>query len=386
MGKQYISTATALDAHDLDIVGLAIAAKYTITVSSDGNACFWDNKLGEAIDPNTSVITHFISSSGVHGIAVYENMLTDPRVKVVLMAFTCFDGSLVVKYFVNDDIATLKDAHIDDSYKQRYWAPAFYKHPSSKNDYFICTKTKGSTDVFDLVFAQGKFEGDLMVTFQKYGVLELNNTADFPYSVATSASENEMAAIGYSNGDVSLYNLSTLKPVYTFDSTDLQFARTGTNSTPRALAFSPSGELLAVARDNQSSGSISLYDVTYGENVGVLTSPSHSTKSTVGGFAHDGFIMGLSFNETGKFLASCGFDMCVRVWDIETRQREATLNLSTTDFETVSEVQDSDKSIASGVSFIKQGIRSGYGADTNDGLCVISFDRGVRWFREAGGI
>lgn len=386
MGKQYISTATALDAHELDIVGLAIVAKYTITVSSDGNACFWDNRLSEATDPNTSVVKYFISNSGVHSIAVYENMLTEPRIKAVLMAFTCFDGSLIVKYFVNDDITTLKDVHVDGLSKERYWAPAFYKHPLSKNNYFICTKTKGSTDVFELRFTQGKSESDLMVAFEKYGELELNNTADFPYSVAASTSENEMAAIGYSNGDVSLYNLSTLKPVYTFDSTDLEFARTGSNSTPRALAFSPSGEILAVARDNQSSGSISLYDVTYGENVGVLTCPSHSTKTTVGGFAHDGFIMGLSFNETGKFLASCGFDMCVRVWDIDTRQREATLNLSITDFETASEVQDSDKSIASGVSFIKQGIRSGYGADTNDGLCVISFDRGVRWFREAGGI
>lgn len=385
MGKQYISTALALNAHDLDIVGLAIVSKYTITVSSDGHAKFWDNKLDEGLDPKASVVSAFVSKSGVHGVAAYENTLSDSHIKVVLLAFTCFDGSLVLKYFTKDDISTLADVACPSNATIRYWAPAFYKDPSSKLDLFLCTKTKGATDVFEVKF-ESEANDSLRIAFEKYGEFGSSNTAHFPYSIAVSDSENGVAAVGYSDGDVTLYSLATLKTMHTFNSTDLRFSKAGTDSMPRALAFSPRGDVLAVARDNQSSGSITLYDVTYGENVGTLTTPSHSNSTTVGGFAHDGFIMGLSFDEEGRFLASCGFDMCVRVWDMSSREREATIMLSPTDFELDAAVQESDKSIASGVAFIRKNVRAGAGAATNEGLCVISFDRGIRWFREAGGI
>lgn len=167
--------------------------------------------------------------------------------------------------------------------------------------------------------------------------------------------------MGYINGDVLLYDFQNLKVVYTFRSTDLVVSRNpkfnSSSSIPRVIAFSPGGTLLAVARDNQAAGSITLYDVQYGENVGTLATPSHSAKSVVGGFAHQGWILGLDFDEEGKNLVSCGFDKCVRVWNLETSEREATINISITDLDDDTNDDQQDESVASGVKFIGKGVR-----------------------------
>ena len=70
---------------------------------------------------------------------------------------------------------------------------------------------------------------------------------------------------------------------------------------------------------------------------------------------------------------------------METRERVATINVSLSDFGDV-EGSEMDNSVVSGVKFIRKGVRGGIGGDTNEGLCAISFDRGIRWYREAGGI
>ena len=383
MGKQYISTVSASQAHKLDVIGLTVVNKFSITVSSDGYANFWDNKQDEVHDPNQFVHREFINKIGVHHVASYENVLPASNTKVVVLAFACFDGSIVIKYFVNDDISTLKQFETTE-FKTQFWAPVFYKDPESKNDYFISTKASGTTFVYDFVATPSI--DDVTLEFNKVGELNANTTS-FPNSIAMCPTEDKKVAIGYSNGDVLLYDLLHFTPVYTFHSTDLQVSAkvSSSASIPRVMAFSPGGSILAVARDNQSSGSITLYDVKFGENIGSLTTPSHSSVASVGGFAHNGWIMGLSFDEEGKNLASCGFDKCIRVWNLESREREATINISPTDLENP-ETDEFDKSVASGVSFIKKGVRGGSGGDTNEGLCVISFDRGVRWYREAGGI
>lgn len=100
-----------------------------------------------------------------------------------------------------------------------------------------------------------------------------------------------------------------------------------------------------------------MYDVQYGENVGTLATPSHSAKSVVGGFAHQGWILGLDFDEEGKNLVSCGFDKCVRVWNLETSEREATINISITDLDDDTNDDQQDESVASGVKFIGKGVR-----------------------------
>lgn len=59
----------------------------------------------------------------------------------------------------------------------------------------------------------------------------------------------------------------------------------------------------------------------------------------------------------GKNLVSCGFDKCVRVWNLETSEREATINISITDLDDASNDDLQDESVASGVKFIGKGVR-----------------------------
>ncbi|KAK6457772.1 WD40-repeat-containing domain protein [Scheffersomyces xylosifermentans] len=384
MGKQYIATGNAPQAHKSDILGVEITARYTITASSDGYANYWDNQLRENQSPNDTVNRQFINKTGIHHISSYENILPDSTVKVVLVALVCFDGSITFQYFINDDISTIKvvEGH---PFKSHCWAPGFHKDPESKQDYFLITQATGATLVNHLnIVAKDE---DVTISFEKVGEMTPKKSV-FPNSLAVSPATDKKVAIGYVNGDVYLYDLILFKALYTFQSTELQLTnKPGKSSAiPRVLKFSPGGKLLAVARDSQSSGALTLYDVQYGENVGNLAMPSHSTSTSIGGFAHNGWIMGLSFDSTGETLASCGFDRCVRIWNVETREREATIGLSITDLEDTEHDEMMDKSIASGLAFIKPGLRAGPGGDNNEGLCVVSFDRGVRWFREAGGV
>ncbi|GEQ70990.1 hypothetical protein JCM33374_g4671 [Metschnikowia sp. JCM 33374] len=344
MGKQYISTVSAAQAHKSDISAVAMTNKYTITVSSDGHASFWDNKQDEVHTPQDFVIQKLIDPIGIHHVAVFEDVPSGSTTR-------------------------------------------FYKDPLSTKHRFVATKTNGTTVVYELnliVAEDGAVSVDVST---ESGVLNASNIfTSFPNALSISPTEDALCAVGYTSGDVVVYSIKSHKQVFTFHSTDLQVKQgKGSTSVPRALAFSPGGSILVVARDNQSAGSITLYDVKYGENVGSLTTSTHSSKTTIGGFAHEGWIMGLSFNEDGSLLASCGFDKCVRVWNLESREREATIQVNVTDLEDTTH-DEVDSSICSGVSFIKKGVRGGPGGDSNEGLCVVSFDRGIRWYREAGGI
>lgn len=387
MGKQYILTVTASHAHELDILGVAMTDKYTISVSSDGYAAFWDNKKDEVHNPSDSVVKKFINELGIHHIAAYENIPPELTQKVVLLAFACFDGSIKFYYYTNEDLETFQELDTGSTFKSSFWTPGFYKDPKSKQDMFISTKANGLAAVYGLNIKD--VEGTIEITVSDLlGELHVTvNNAAFPNSLGVSKASDGLVAVGYTSGDVAVFTLHGLKALFTFHSTDLQVAENiGSSSVPRVLEFSPGGTLLAVARDNQSAGLITLYDVEYGENVGSLTTLSHSTKTTVGGFAHDGWIMGLDFNTDGLLLASCGFDKCIRVWNLETREREATLQVNVTDLENTEYDGDIDSSVCSGVAFIDRGVRAGAGGDSNEGLCVVSFDRGIRWYREAGGI
>ncbi|QFZ27521.1 putative antiviral protein [Clavispora lusitaniae] len=382
MGKQYISTVSAALAHKSDISAVEITNKYTISVSCDGDVAFWDNKKDDVHTPSEHVVYKHIDKIGIHHVAVYETVPAGSTTRVTVLAFACFDGAVRIFYYTNDDLDTFTQLDLSD-FTSLCWCPAFYKDPTSAQDFFVVTKADGSVAVHPLNVQES--DGAVTVEIRPLaGSLHASNTAtSFPNTLDVSSCDG-LCAVGYISGDVVVYNLTSQKALFTFHSTDLQHKGKGSTAIPRALAFSPGGTLLAVSRDNQSAGSITLYDVKYGENVGSLTGPSHSSKATVGGFAHGGWVTGLSFNGDGSLLASCGFDRCVRVWNIESREREATVQLSVSDLDF--EPEDSDDSVCSGVAFIKKGVRGGAGGDANEGLCVVSFDRGIRWYREAGGI
>ena len=384
MGKQYISTVLAAQAHKLDITGVAITNKYTITVSSDGYANFWDNKQVDVHDPNDHVVKQDIGSKGLHHVACLEKTLGGLGVKVVVVAFTGFDGLTKLFYYTGDDISTWTE--IDSlRFATLTWVPAFYNNPVGNRDSLLVSLANGQVSINDVEYEvtdDGKLTG---VKITDTGAFN-PNLGSFPISLAVLATEDPVFAVGYTNGDVLLCELAKKKIIYSLHSSDLKLQGDKLSSVPRVLEFSPGGMILAVGRDIELAGTISLYDVVYGENIGLLTVPSHSNNTGIGGFAHEGWILGLSFNGTGEFLASCGYDKVIRVWNVDTKEREATITVSITDLEDTEHDENTDVSVVSGVRFINKGIRGGAGGDANDGLVAISFDRGVRWYREAGGI
>lgn len=385
MGKQYISTVTASNAHKLDILAVAITKQYTITVSSDGFAAFWNNQVNETHVPEEHVVRHLISPLGIHHISIFEDVPPGLETRVLIMAFACFDGSVKFYSIFNLDISTFQPVETGNTFQTDCWCPGFYTDPTSTQHLFVVTKASGKTSVYNLDLAVESNSVDIAVTTHVGDLNASNVFSSFPGALAISS--EGMCAIGYTMGDVVVYNLKGLKQVFTFHSTDYQVKEgIGSTSVPRVIRFSPGGSILVVARDNQSAGSITLYDIKYGENIGTLTTLTHSAKTTIGGFAHESWIMDLSFNSDGSLLASAGFDKCVRVWSLELREREATLQISGSDLESVDGQDASDISVCSGVAFIDKGVRGGLGGDINEGLCVVSFDRGIRWFREAGGV
>lgn len=342
--KQYLATAAVLG-HALDVTDVRVTEKYTITVSSDGYAAFWDRRDLESVQKKE------ICTLGVHSVAIHEEIPANSLQRVTIAAFGCFDLAIRVYAYTEHNLETWREiAKIEKS-----WAPAFAKDDTV---YFLATCFNGSTALYSV---------DLLA--QELAIIGQLSGKSFPNAVCGSL---RRAAVGYHSGDVVVFDLKLQTPLFTFHSTDLQ--ATLATSVPRALAISPGNLLLAVARDNLSAGAVTLYDLQHGELVGALTTPLHLNKVSVGAFAHDGWVMGLDFNGDGTLLASAGYDKCVRVWGVAKMEREATILVLPSDLDDAAE---GDVSVCSGVRWVGQ---SGGG----EGLVVSSFDRGVRWYREAG--
>lgn len=76
-----------------------------------------------------------------------------------------------------------------------------------------------------------------------------------------------------------------------------------------ALDFSPNGELLATGGGEASrSGELKLWDVESGQLVRAIPEP------------HSDAVLGVAFSPDGKYLASCGADRLMRVFEVETGQ------------------------------------------------------------------
>lgn len=110
-----------------------------------------------------------------------------------------------------------------------------------------------------------------------------------------------------------------------------------TNSSPRCVAFSPTGDTLAtggVNRQDSSSGTITLWEA----GTGVI-------KRTLTG--HTALVRAMAFSPDGKTLVSGSYDHTVRLWDVQTGTLRKTLTGHTEDVHTVAFSPDG-KLVASG--------------------------------------
>ncbi|MBE8966762.1 pentapeptide repeat-containing protein [Nostocales cyanobacterium LEGE 12452] len=106
------------------------------------------------------------------------------------------------------------------------------------------------------------------------------------------SSDGQTVAVGDSNGNIYLWNISTAQLLDTFS---------GHKGWVWSVAFSPDGKTLA---SSSSDGSVRLWDIQSGRCLQVLTE-------------HKGCVWSVSFSADGQQLASCSDDKTVRVWNLQ---------------------------------------------------------------------
>lgn len=377
MAIKYITTATKGDAHQSDILGLATSKKFTITGSSDGFVKVWDNSSFER-----AMVTELkVDPLGVHHVTIFEDTLVGSGLKVLFIGCVGFSGQFYLLSYQEGELAKCEFSPNLITKPSSYWAPLFVKDEESGQDHYLCiTTVTGPTQVFNLNFE----EDQTIPTFTHKGELTSNDSS-FATCINSHIGSKKIVT-GHHNGSVYLFDLQRLVLVFNFETYGLKQGKGNSINIVRSLAFSPNGENLAIARDSGPYGTVSIHDVKYGEFLGSLTVATHSSNVGVGSYAHKKWCMSVDFNADGSLIATGGFDNKVRIWDIESRQCEATLTLNTTDIadEELENSTSLDQSSCVALKFIAPGVISEDGK--NDSLVVVGLDRAIRWFREAGGV
>lgn len=414
MSKVYIPTTNIGKAHDADIYSVCITTPYTITCSGDGSIKLWSNnptttKINEdgtiastKIEPD---LVKFVDKSGLHHVDAFYSVENNEIGSLLIIATISFSGNIYFYKLNNalnelEIIDTLFDDHASLS-KKSYWKGKFIKSDDLVISHrFIACDIKGDTYVWKLQIQDEETSKlDLKLSLQG----SIMSTQPVVATCLDACVSRGLIATGFANGTVIVSQLATLRPLYTFEGYGIQGVESNSSNSVRTLQFSPGGTLLAVGNDSGSFGCVTLYETEFGERIGALTVPigvetshSHSGNAmgSVGTFAHNGWVFSLCFNPSGEYLVTCGYDAKCRVWDIKTKERVATLNISANDVEIEDDILLEDeqgdsmvKPAIFDVKYYAKGVRSASGSmenDSNEGICCVCMDRSIRYFREAG--
>lgn len=373
MSTPYISTAIVGSAHTSDILGVCVADRFTITCSSDGYLKLWKNDSSD----RTLHLEKLVDKIGLHHVEIFQDAFE--MKKFLVIATVSFSGrAYLFSYnFETNELIDLKFNPQNSGLKKKasFWCPIF--DSTKYSNIFACTTVSGKTEIFDVNFEEG-------LSFSYRGELYANDSS-FATCICSDI-ENNKIVVGHQNGNTYLYDFKQLLLSFNFESYGLKNSQKSLNIV-RSIKFSPHGsEFLAVSIDSGPFGTISLYDVKYGEYLGSFTISTHSSNVGVGNFAHSKWCLSIDFNQEGNHLVSCGLDNLVRIWDVESRTCVTMLKLNPTDLddEEVDKLNDLDTSSCACIKYVAKGIFKEDG--NNDGLVVVGFDRSIRWYREAGGL
>lgn len=429
MSKVYIPTTNIGKAHDADIYSICVTPPYTITCSGDGSLKLWSNtqpakttiENSEDFDNgNISMglpriepdVTQFVDPSGLHHVDAFYSVESNDIGAVLIIATVSFSGTIYFYQYENEtrQLVPLDSMLTTNELKKSYWSIKWIKSDDLVVSHrFISCDIKGDTYVWKFQI-QNPDTNKLELKLIPQGTIPSNKPiVAMCIDVSTTRG---LIATGFANGTVIVSQLATLRPLYTFEGFGIQGIDSTSSNSVRTLQFSPGGTLLAVGNDCGSFGCVTLYETEFGERIGSLTVPlgvessfnressgdtvskNGPKKGSIGTFAHNGWVFNLCFNPSGEYLATCGYDAKVRIWDVKTKERVATLNISASDIENEEDIMLEDEQGDSlsqppifDVKYFAKGIRSNNGSmenDSNEGLCCVCMDRSIRWFREAG--
>lgn len=405
MSKNFIPTVHVGNSHETDIYSVQLSKPFTITASGDGYIKLWENNLAEGDIPEDHVYTKFVSNKGVHHLSFLNFIDPTNRNEYFFISCVTFAGELKFykfdlsskEFISNDDKNFINFQDTTFLKNNQFWIVKFLnKNVNNKvtNDKLLLTTIDSKIISIDLIFNPEleTFETseiyDLQVTEKTIGNSSSLNSVPFITCLDATNIGNNLITIGFNTGNVLILNLFSLRT---------NFNISLVSKPIRCVKISNKGKLLAVAHDMSIYGCVSLYDIETGDYIGDYTNNMHSTASNTEsliGYAHAKSCMSLDFNSDDEYLLSSGLDGKFIVWETITREKAASNKLSCNDIENSDKIVSVDEVTLENLStpgildckYISKNIRGGLGGGKNEGIVVVSLDRGVRWYREAGGI
>ncbi len=329
-----------------------------------------------------------VDRTGLHHLAVLEEIIEG--INLCIVAAVSFTGKVRFYRLFEDENNPVVELTIENNNNvfnnTIFWNLCWTQGLAPNSFRLVLTSVDGKAYIYNLEYGNLLTDkiNDTNISFKKYLTIPPKQVS-FATCVAVSPS-GRLLATGHHNGNVYVSDIDNGKSLYTF------YGHSGTgddnSKTVRCVRFEPSGKIIAISRDMGTKGTISLYDVKYGELIGLLSIPTHSAGKVtgIGGIAHTGWIFNLDFNSTGEFLVSGGYDGKARIWNTTSKEREATISISPNDLEDEDQEDDEDTKAILDVKFIPKGYRNKSVGDKNEGVVIVGLDKGIRWYREAGGL
>ncbi|KAL6938476.1 hypothetical protein ACO0OL_001016 [Hanseniaspora opuntiae] len=400
MSKNFIPTVHKGKAHEADIFNVQYSKFATITTSGDGYLKVWKNYLNEGDLPEDNVQSKFLTKAGLHHTSFLEFKDLETKKSMLFIGTISFTGELFIeKYDVEknefeNDLDLKKILNFDTMMESQEDQSKSYHNIIEKNTFYLIkflpmnlnnkipmdklllTTVDSKVIVLDLMYQSETSTFDvtkvetLQITEKSLGFKTLQQS-ETPFITCMDASNklSNVLTLGFNTShapdsesvhtDPAVQYISDFKAPMTLASTAVSLCMTSKRATSLAT-----------------------------------TRTTHTQPKDTNTFTHTASCLAIDFNETDEFIATAGLDSVVNVWETITRERVGRIKVACSDIENNQDIMDKDPVTLEtltypgimDVKYIHKNSRGGLGGAKNEGLVVAALDRGIRWFREAGGI